>query len=255
MKNFKIFSKRRRTTGRFGGNGKKLWKTKLRRRRFGRFRGGKRLGKPFYEHVSGFLNHAKNWGSAGVQALKGLNELRMMLNVEYKVFDTPFSFPVPSTGTVICLTSVIEGSDYDQRNGRSILAKSIYGRMNTTINTSATASTLRIITFIDTMNQGAIPAVTELLATASYLAPLQLANESGTRFKVLRDKTHTVSNQGTQTVSKTIYHKLHQHCKYQGVGGTAGDLLEGNLFLLAISNEPTNLPVFDSRWRFRFLDN
>jgi len=100
---------------------------------------------------------------------------------------------------------------------------------------------IRVIIFLDRRAASATPAVTDVLQTASVLAPL--ANDNRGRFKIISDRTFTASPSGNasdatgtgNTVPTTKFYKLYRRMNtYIRCTGTGYD--RNALFVLAISS-------------------
>lgn len=237
----KIFRKKFRTTGRRFG-------------RIGKSRRHRRRGTPWYGHVTNALTHASGWGGPAMAALRGLWDLKKMINVEYKVFDTTNTgVSVTNGGTLYNFNGIAEGDDQGQRNGRSIKATSIYFRGACAISSAATASIVRLIFFVDTTGDAGTPAITDILNTASYLSSMNIATQAGTRFHVLKDFTMSMSNQGRQITAIKLFKKLAYHLKYTGSLNT--NVGKNAIYLLAIGSESVNFPAMTIYSRLRYVDN
>lgn len=190
------------------------------------------------------------------KAIKGFWKLKKLINVEVKNFDVAVtSLSVPSAGTIVQFTGIAEGDEYNQRTGRSIKASSFLLKCDLAINASATSSAFRQLIFIDTMTNGAAPAVTDVLSAASYLAEMNINGVQPHRFRILSDKTFTLSNQGTQSRTFSKYHKLRHHINWYGTGGGTTNMGPGQVFVLWIGSEATNTPTLNYSARFRYVDN
>lgn len=211
----------------------------FRRRRFGRKRGG-----------------YTTWGATKFLARKaysGFKYVKRLINVEKKFFDVSSADNVTSTGAITSLTNIGEGNDYNQRDGNSILCQSVGLRAVCKINPSATTTWVRCMIFADNDQRGVDPAVTDILETASYISPLN--HVVGKRFKVLYDKVMSLSINGTEARNFKVWIPYNRHVKYTSTAGADASAYEGNLFLLLISNEPTNTPVVSWYHRLRYTDN
>ena len=148
-----------------------------------------------------------------------------------------------------------QGDDYNQRNGRKIKAQSIFLNGQVKINSSASETTMRVIIFWDKDSDGETATASELLQDGGDLqSPLNYAN-AGSRFKVIYDRNFSLSSNGPQIKNVYCYRRLYHHITYLGTGSTSGNNGTGTLFMLLMSNEPTNTPTFNYWARFRYTDN
>lgn len=175
---------------------------------------------------------------------------------EKKVYDlSSTTADVNSTGSFKLLCIPTTGSDFNNRVGRKIRIHSFYirGYMANQNALTAAASTDaaqqgRMIIFVDLQPNGATPAVTDLLVSASPVSHLNLNNRD--RFRILADETFVFDpyinvTTATQAQSSTV-NQIHDVKRYQRTnietifnatnGGTIADITSGALFLLTIGS-------------------
>lgn len=186
------------------------------------------------------------------EALQVARATNKLLNVEYKNHDVNISTPPSSGGYVSSLCNVPQGDGGEARDGRSVKCTSIQLRAGYALNGAASATSVRTILVVDMQNQGTDPNVTDILDTASTVSNLNIASFPG-RFKVIYDRTSTISVTGAQRTEFKHYKKLNFHLKFEGAAGST--VTKNPLYLLLISNEATNTPSVNVHTRLRFLDN
>lgn len=193
------------------------------------------------------------------KALKTVNYLRGMINCEKKMFGTTAVSTQDTTAGEISHWSAIDtGDGYNERNGNSILAKTLYVQCMAQIHASATLTSARHIIFIDTESNGTIPATTDVLEDVSgsggVIQPLQ--HDAQGRFLILFDRRMVLDN---DTKKLLQYHKFiklpkNLHIKYSGAdGGTSYE--KNQIFSLTISSESTNAPTITCNFRLAYYDN
>lgn len=183
---------------------------------------------------------------------------------ELKFVDTTISItPFTLVGAISLLNGVTQGTDFNNRIGRSVNMKSLLFRFTVEKATGANSdgATARVILFYDAQTNGAAPVVTDVLATADHLAPMNLNNRD--RFKILADcfietdafvNTTGVISAGTYTErTKTIYKKMNTEMQFSGTTNAVGSIATGGVFALFISSElnGTGYKVYS---RIRFTD-
>lgn len=186
------------------------------------------------------------------KAFKGVKYIKGLVNAEMHHYDNTVSgLPISSTGSVALLNPISIGDNNSERNGNSILSKYLFGRLEFAKNPSSTQTFIRIIIFNDKQQIGDTPpAVTDVLSSASTLSPLN-SFQSG-RFKILKDMK--ISLDVNKTISSyKISVRLPFHSKYNGTTGL--DIQKNGLYILMISNEPTNTPSYSYDLRYSFYDN
>lgn len=225
------------------------------------YRGGGRLlkktaGGKAKEIIDG---HKAGWVSSGMKAIpylvKTVGFLRNMINAEYKYIDTVTTVsPVANTGTVTYLSGIAQGVTDITRIGNKILFKDIMWRMQASINDTALTSALRIIVFSARQVNGVLPTVAEVLQTVSQLAPLNRDNTK--QYVIIKDYLWSL-NFANDSETKIVkgYHVLNYHANYDGATAAIGDAEENHLFMLCISDDATNGPVFTFDCRIKFYDS
>lgn len=167
--------------------------------------------------------------------------------------------------SIVLLNGCTLGSDISNRIGRKIVMKSLLGRLSiypVSTTNSPIGDVLRVIVFLDHQCNATGPtATTDLLQTANYQSPLNLANRD--RFKVLFDKFYTVAansyTAGALTtgdprpIHKKLWKKMTEGTIFNsGNAGTVADITSNSLHMLAISaNGQVRL---EYNYRVRFID-
>jgi len=220
------------------------YKRYKRRPKFGY--GRKRASVPWYNRKYNVMDVAK-------QAWKGVKFIKGLINVEKRYFDVDGTAgtSVSSSGTVIPLSQIAAGNDVNNRSGNSILAKTIYMRLECAIHASASQTSVRVMIVKDMMNTGSTPAVTDILQSAGTLLPLNVDNTS--RWQVLLDKVYTLTVDGIERLAIKKFLPINDHIKFTGTAAT--DEYKNNMYMLLVSSEPTNTPSVAYYSRLGFYDN
>lgn len=190
-------------------------------------------------------------GSAMFLAKKALS----LINVEKKYVDNNNTgFSIGTTPTITPLSLIAEGITEGTRTGNSVKLYSHFTRFSVQINASATATRVRMITFIDKVSAGSAPSVTQLLTASTVLSALN-KDYCGSRFKILSDRMICLSQAGRQEAYTKVFNKLGTHATFIGSGATQADLGTGHVYLLFISDEATNTPTGSLYSRISYIDN
>lgn len=186
------------------------------------------------------------------QAFRGVNYLKGLVNAELHSADfTASAQNITNTGSVIPLTTIAQGDNYNNRQGNSILAKYLFGRMEFAKNSSATSTFIRLMFIQDTQQIGDTdPGIADILSSSSTISSLNQFQKG--RFSVLRDTTIRLEPNQTTDVMK-VNLKLPFHIKFNGTSGS--DIQKNGVYLVVLSNESTNYPVFSYNLRISFYDN
>lgn len=185
---------------------------------------------------------------------------------ELKFTTTSINQDAHTSSTFILLNGTTRGSDADSnRIGRNIQCKSLQWRVaaqNETGNAS-NGGPLRFLLVWDKDPNGVLPAVTDVLETASTSSMTNMANKD--RFVILHSEFKTVPS-GNATVAvaaneSTIlfegYKKLNHKTTYNaGNAGTIADIQHGALYSLVLSDIATGTADWntDGRIRVRYTD-
>ncbi len=162
-----------------------------------------------------------------------------------------------NTGVVEYVTGIAQGDTSLTREGLKMALHSIHFKFQTITNTANPAGTYRIILFLDRVQLGSLPAVADVLETASYRAWKE-HDELG-RFRILMDKTF-VKN---EVVANDVQHKFKKYYKrfkkpviveYRGTTNGIASAGKNNLFILVIGSDTANAAVLNAYARLRFTD-
>lgn len=197
--------------------------------------------------------------SVAQKAWQASKYIMSMINVETKVFDVTGSTTVGTTAAVYNLSNIAEGSDYNNREGNSILCQGMELRYSLESNiTAANTAFVRLIVVCDNDQRGADPALSDLLETTSaglsVCSPmLHYVNK---RFSVLYD--HTTAMCTSAASASHVFNiplKWNKHVRYSYSTGADTSNWEGALYLFTIGTQNTTPPSFNFYNRLFFTDN
>lgn len=203
-------------------------------------------------------HRGRNYLSTIRSVMKWANLARNMINCEKKYRDVAVNSNPSSVSTLsVLLNGLAEGDDTQNRNGRSVLADSLHVRWTSKLGNAATNTMLKFVIVCDKKPDITTPTSwAQVYGGNEINGQIDKQNE-GDRFVIL--KQHMVRlNDGTgRSASGDIYLSLKGvHIKYDGTGSTGTVDLESNaIYIIAISDEPTNAPIFNFVSRFSFYDN
>lgn len=201
----------------------------------------------------------RTWGSAFSMAKRALSlgtMLKGLVNSEKKYHDvTQTPETISYNGDVTLLSGMAAGDDVGNRQGNSVLARSLYFRADITGNTQNTSNVTRCIIFIDKMNQGTAPTASDILSVvgASNAVNSPLNVDHITRYSILLDKAWTTSVNGTQRHTFKKYINLYKHLKYTGTAAT--DVYQNAIYVLWITDVVSNDPQVTWYSRLGYMDN
>ncbi len=157
-----------------------------------------------------------------------------------------------------------QGITESTRIGRQIRVKAFQWRIHIFENALATPEhdVCRLIVGIDRQANGAQPAITDLLATASNVSSYYNLDNTG-RFRILFDKSYAFSPRsgagngttnlfGEDNLYIQGYHKLNLPVEYSAADGVIAEIRTNNLFMFVISAHGRTFIGDDSIVRVRF---
>jgi len=193
--------------------------------------------------------------STAGKALTVAYGVKKLLNVERKILDNTINVAPSTSGLVINLTNCSQGDDYNNRQGDSILAKSIDLRYSVQMNASASFTTARCMLVRDNWQQGTDPTFSELLENPTNTRSFLNHDQNG-RFTILMDQKIVLLQSTEKSAFVSDKHfNLNHHIKFTGTDNLDASNSAGHLYLMVMSNEATNTPTFYGFSRFRFIDN
>lgn len=202
-------------------------------------------------------NRWKIYGRAGAQLASDVMKLKGLINTEFKTLDTYATSNPTTGGTFLLLNGITRGTDYNNRDGRSIRIKSYASNMRFIANASASHTTVRVIVFVDKQPNAGLPSTGSLLDN-SFGAPLTeqfRALDYRRRYTVLQDYRVTI-NPDYPEKSVRKYRKLDMKTIFDNTdSGTISDITTNSLYMLIVSDEAVNTPTVIVNSRLRFIDN
>ena len=129
------------------------------RRRY--YRGRRRYGRRRMARAA-----SPTYGQIFSKVVKDVGYLKGLVNSEFKVHNTSNNINALDTGTVRQLTTISQGDDYSQRDGRQVRLKSLALSGQIDWNASATGpQTVRVIIFGAKNIDGTLPSLSDLLSS------------------------------------------------------------------------------------------
>lgn len=205
----------------------------------------KRKGSPWYKRKYNAMQLAsKAW--KGVRYIKGLVNSEM-LTATYTANIGP-----SSTGTILSLNQLGQGDGNGQRTGLSVFMRRINAHFTVVNNSTAGQVFHRWILFIDNQQIGdTAPAVTDVLETSDVRSSLN-PNTSG-RFTILKNWEFYTSQLSSDCKNVKYFKDLRHHIRFNGVN--TGDVQRGGIYMIFLSNQPTNTPTVSYNIKTSYHDN
>jgi len=160
-----------------------------------------------------------------------------------------------AAGTVWALTQgIVQGDAVNTRDGTQITIQNIHVRVDAFMPTATIAAGVRVIIFSDSQNNGSLPAVVDVLNSASYIAPYSIIQQVTKRFRVHADSMRNLTAGGTQQVVFNISRDLTQKISYNGTTDVAASNGKNAVFMLIITDVGLGFPTYDFTHCVRYLD-
>lgn len=182
--------------------------------------------------------------------------VKRLLNVEKKYIDsTPGSggVSVSSSGTVTLLNGCAQGDTDQTRDGNQMKMTSMSLRGYVTNHPSAANTSVRMMILIKKSNDGAAPVPNLVLDS---LSPNSLYNRDHIhRYKVLSDKRYVLNSAARTNIQFTLNIPMDEKVRYDGTTASVADIDKSGLYILLISDQSTNTPIFYYNARVNYVDN
>lgn len=172
------------------------------------------------------------------------------------------SYNFDTTGSIVLIATVPQGASVNQRVGKKIMWKSIQMRGRYTQNSAGLANDCTVLIVYDKRPTGTLPAITDILVTASSSSFNNDANSG--RFKILkREDFQLVGNLAAQNMteitmrSADCFLKVPLPAEFMAAGtGAIGDISLGALYLVTVGNNTagTSAAAAQVAFRTRFID-
>lgn len=207
--------------------------------------------KPWY-------NRSYTPGDLAFRAFKGVMALRGLVNSERHYYDSGPTLGLAKS-RITPLHGIAQGDGTNQRNGNSILCRSLYIRGFMQINPAVTLNTrVSLILVQDTQQIGDTnPVIADVLNSDDPEAMLNTSNTNYTagRFKILWRKNYnlTPATASRPTIMIDKYFKLYSHVKYNGPNTT--DIQKNGYYLIMLTSETANFPTISTTARLGYHDN
>lgn len=162
-----------------------------------------------------------------------------------------------TAGTVYYISNIAQGDRSIDRDGLKINVKSVWLKGIANMHASASNSWIRVIVFVDKACNGSLPATTGVGGLLEATGVLSFReHQNNYRFRILYDKMIPISSAGRTNTEFKFYRKFKKGLRVQYTDSSAaiGDAGNNSLFVMMLSNEPTNGPLVSARARLAYTD-
>jgi len=177
---------------------------------------------------------------------------------EHKIFTFNQAFTTwGAAGTVIPITQgLTQGDNIDNRSGDKITLTHCSISLIAAVNPLAVSSTVRLLYFLDTMANGSVPTVADVLQSVSTVGRYQSINLLKHRFRMLWDVTiPLVATASNHVVHKERDFRIKSPVYYQDGANIAGANSKNGMFCIALSDAAVNLPGTAFAVQLQYTDN
>ncbi len=183
-----------------------------------------------------------------------VTRLMGLLNTEFKQKDITASQTINNVAKITLLNGLSKGDDFDDRDGRVVRVKSIQISLIYEMSTVATFTQMRIMVVLDKQPNEMTLVINDLLDSSALQSFRNLDNRK--RFVILRNEIVSMSISGAQGGYFEYYKKFNLKTIYDDSDvGDIADISTNAIYLILLSNEPTNLPTVIRSTRVRYIDN
>lgn len=171
------------------------------------------------------------------------NAVKQIMNSqrELKNFTLAASYVDVVTGTRNGISSgVVQGDAITGRSGDRIEPVRLQVNLTMLAGIGSTQSFHRVLIFQDRLNQGTLPALSEILDSSQWDSTYNIRNKQQGRFHIMYDKIHGVVG-GSNSAATHIQLKLKckGHISYNGstpAGGASSDNGPGAIFIFSLTD-------------------
>ncbi len=160
------------------------------------------------------------------------------------------------SGSVNLINDIDQGDSNETRDGDSVVIQNVDCRYFATIHGSATNTSIRAMVVSDNAVNGAVFTLANLLhnATVNDGIVSQINMLFRKRLFIHYDRVHHLSQTGMNNISGKFKKRIKFKTIYDASGNGVADIQDNALFLVLLSNEPTNTPAITFSSRVRFTD-
>ncbi len=223
------------------------------RRNFrGRSRGGYRRAN--YMNKGNFRQTQFTYGQVVDKLTGDVSKLMGLINTEFKQKDLTATQTINNVAKITLLNGLAKGDDFDDKDGRVVRIKSIQVSLIYEMSTVASFTQMRIMVVLDKQPNETTMVINDLLDSSALQSFRNLDGRK--RFVILRNEVVSMSITGTQGGVFEFYKKFNLKTIYDDSDvGDIADITTNAIYLVLLSNEPTNLPTVIRSTRVRYIDN
>lgn len=198
-------------------------------------------------------------GSLAYKAYKTANFVRSIVNTEYKYSDVNMTLNATPVIQWVPLNAMAQGDDNNQRNGRSVLLKSIQYRLSIGLGGSQKNAIVRIVILRHNSCNGQNPVNAEVYTNPNDINSWRNLVTVVPNYTIIMDKRYSLDVDYKDRINIEKYMKMQDHIKFVGANATLASCGPGSYFLgywTDVTTDGTTASVnVTGNSRIRYIDN
>ena len=211
--------------------------------------------RPSYRRRNYHKKSSSSYLSTASKALAVAYGVKNLLNVEKKFVDFTVTGNPSDSSPITTLVNGCAQDDTDQtRDGGQVKWVYLNYRWQADINASASSTTLRCLVVKKKDTAGADADISEILdATGADVAAMYNRNTIF-NYQVLYDRRFVLNTDKPSMIGH-FKKKVGFRTRFSGTLATVSSIQKNGLFVIWVSNQPTNTPTISGVFRCNFVDN
>lgn len=166
-----------------------------------------------------------------------------------------------TTGTITLIATIPQGTSVNQRVGKKVMLKSVQFRGLIRAKAATTTADAAFLIIYDARPTGALPAITDVLDTATAASFNNDTNSD--RFRILKRRDFTVCGNvttpstGQEAKTADFFLKINKPSVFKAAGtGAIADISDGALYLVTVGNQAAGTGACElaGGFRTRYID-
>jgi hypothetical protein len=191
--------------------------------------------------------------SLAERAIKGVNHVLKLINIETKFYDLPYGVTFGNTPISVHLSAIPQGVDMSQRVGNSVKLQDMHLRYDVAIPSAALVQTIRIILFRDMEPSGALPLWADFIAFNNQSSPQNYYSTS--RFKVFYDVSTVIQPLSFQGYIVDQHFPSNGHIKWKTNAANPAAADEGHIYAFFYTTSIGVYPLSVFNLRLAYTDD
>lgn len=194
--------------------------------------------------------------SVASKALALARKNKSQLTAELKSYDGSIAAGLSTTWNITYLPEIARGDGFATRDGKSCKLKTFNFRGSIKVGTLGTYANVRVVLVRRPVMDGSLLNNMNQVYLDLGFESLRLLSRTS-EYKVLYDKTFTVSHNARPTVNLTINKELNQVLTFSDTDttGIEANCRKNGYYMCILADTSVTAPTIDAKYRLRFYDN